>query len=112
MGRNAIVAGTGFDGRAEIIRQHVRDGMPVHLRREPSNPHDPNAVAVLIAIPRLFGLFGQRLAQIGYIKAGAAKGVAAKIDAGVRVQGVVESFFAPEDKDFPRVSLRLEWPGG
>jgi hypothetical protein len=109
MGKDAIVAGTGFEGRAKIIRQHVREGTPVKLRREPSNPHDPNAIAVLIAVPHMFGLFGARDACIGYLKSGAAKGLAPKIDAGTEVSGVVRSFYAPPEQEHPRVSLRLEW---
>lgn len=110
MGTDAIVAGTGFDGRGEVIRAHVREGMRVQLQREPSNPHDPNAVAVLIPVPRLFGLLGRGAVQIGYIKARAAKSIAAKMDAGVEVTGFVKSFYAPPGRKFPRVSLRLEWP--
>lgn len=110
MGTNAIVAGTGFEGRAAVVRAHVREGMSVRLQREPSNPHDPNAVAVFVPVPRLFGLLGRGFAQIGYIKARAAKSVAARMDAGVQVTGHVESIYAPPGKDFPRVSLRLEWP--
>lgn len=109
MGKDAIVAGTGFEGRAGIIRKHCKNGMPVQLRREPRNPHDPNAIAVFISTPRLFGLLGQSNTQIGYIKAAAAKGLAAKIDAGTEVSGFVKSFYAPDDADHPRVSLRLEW---
>ena len=109
MGKDAIVAGTGFEGRAEVIRKHVKEGMPVQLRRDPSNPHDPNAIAVLILVPRLFGLLGQSLTQIGYIKAGAAKGLAARIDTGTEIFGFVKSFYAPNGLDHPRVSLRLEW---
>ena len=109
MGRDAIVAGTGFEGRAEIIRKHCKNGMPVLLRRDPSNPHDSNAITVFISVPRLFGLLGQSPTQIGYIRAAAAKGLAAKIDAGTEVSGSVKSFYAPSGIDHPRVSLRLEW---
>lgn len=109
MTKEAIVAGTGFEGRAEVIRRHVRSGMLVQLRREPSNPHDPNAVAVLVEVPRLFGLLGRGLAEIGYLKSGAATNIAAKIDSGIEVTGRITSFYAPVGKDHPRVSLRLEW---
>ena len=110
MGKDAIVAGTGFEGRAEIIRKHVKNGMPVLLLREPTNPHDPNAIAVLISVPRMFGLLGNSQVQIGYIKASAAKGLAAKMDSGTKVTGYVNSFYAPGGIEHPRVSLRLEWP--
>lgn len=83
--------------------------MPVHLRREPGNQHDSNAIAVLIAVPRFGGLFGQSMVQIGFVKAAAAAKLAQQMDAGARVSGVVKSFFAPSGQDHPRVSLRLEW---
>ena len=59
MSRKAIVAGTGFEGRAAIIRKHCRPRMPVTLRREPKNAHDPNAVAVMLVVPRVGGLLGK-----------------------------------------------------
>jgi hypothetical protein len=114
MGKDAIVAGTGFlnpDGssRVQLIRKHCKNGMPVQLKRDPTNPHDSNAIAVLISVPRMFGLLGQSLAQIGFIKAPAAKGLAAKMDAGTSLTGYVKSFYAPIDIEYPRVSLRVEW---
>lgn len=110
MGKDAIVAGTGFEDRADVIRKYVVNGMPVQLRRDPTNPYDSNAIAVLISVPRLFGLLGRSQLQIGHIKASAAKSVAAKMDSGVLVRGFVKSFHAPSGLDHPRVSLRLEWP--
>ena len=110
MGKDAIVAGTGFEGRGEIIRKYVKEGTVVQLVREPLNSHDPNAIAVFISVPRLFGLLGRSQLQIGYVKAGAAQGLAAKMDGGTSVSGHVKSFYAPSGIDHPRVSLRLEWP--
>jgi HIRAN domain len=110
MGRDAIVAGTGFEGRADVIRFHVRAGMRVQLKREPGNPHDANAIAVFISVPVLFGLLGKRPMQIGYVKAAAASTLAEKMDAGVEITGFVKSFYAPKGREHPRVSLRLEWP--
>lgn len=114
MGKAAVVAGTGFrnqDGsqRNKLIRKYVRDNLPVYFRREPSNEHDENAIAVLIKVPSLFGLLGTSLKQIGYIKAGAAKSLAKKLDAGEEIKGYVNSFYAPPQKDYPRVSLWLEY---
>ena len=110
MGRDAIVAGTGFEGSASLIRRYVREGMPALLRRDRTNAYDLDAVAVLIAAPRKLGLLGTSHRQIGFIKAGAAKGIAAKIDSGTPVSAYVKSFHAPAGLDHPRVSLRLEWP--
>jgi hypothetical protein len=107
MGRNVIVAGTGFEGRASIIRRHCRNGQNVSLRREPNNEHDSNAIAVCIETPVLFGLLGKRFQKIGYIKAAAADGLAEQMDRGLKVTARVASFHAPSGWDHPRVSLTL-----
>ncbi|MCW8917162.1 MAG: HIRAN domain-containing protein [Magnetovibrio sp.] len=109
MGRNSIVAGTGFEGRAQIIRKHCKEGLFVQLIREPNNPHDPNAIAVHLSVPKFFGLMGQTSKKIGYIKASTAKSLAKKMDAGMAVRARIKSFYAPSGKDIPRVSLRLDY---
>ena len=83
MGRNVILAGTGFHNRASIIRRYCHDGLKAVLKREPDNPHDPIAISVFIEVSRLFGLLGRGLQQIGYIKASAAKGLAKRMDEGL-----------------------------
>lgn len=108
MGRAAVVAGTGFEGRAEIIRRYCRENMEVVLRREPGNVHDQNAIAVYIPAPRLWGLLGSSLRRIGFIKSSVAKSLAPKMDSGLVVSGCVNSFYAPPGFDSPRVSLWLE----
>ena len=108
MGRQAIVAGTGFEGRADIIRNYCRDGLHVELRREPDNRHDPDAIAVYIETPGILG-FGRRMRQIGYIKAPAADKLAKRIDGGLQIAAFVSSFYAPPGRDHPRVSLTLEY---
>ena len=81
--------------------------MPVVLTREPHNPHDPNAVAVYIEVARLGGILGRSLKQIGYIKASTAKSLAKAMDCGAKVAGHVKSFWAPDDREFPRVTLEI-----
>ena len=103
----AVVAGTGFEGRAETIRKYCRDGLPVRLVREPNNPHDPNAIAVYLEFPRL--LFGVAKEQIGYIKAPRASKLHKRLDDGEIPSAQVASFYAPPDKEFPRVSLDIEF---
>lgn len=109
MGRRAIVAGTGFEGRAAVIRRHCRDGIAVDLQREPNNRYDPEAIAVRIQVPVLFGLLGTSWKRIGYIKASAADGLAKHMDNGMKISGRVASFYAPPGKNFPRVSLELDY---
>jgi hypothetical protein len=109
MTRTAIVAGTGFEGRDKIIRKHCRAGVPVFLRRDPSNKHDPNAVAVLLDVPRVGGLFGSTRKQIGFIKAHTAKSLSKRLDQGEEIKGSVKSLYAPEGRDFPRVTVELDY---
>jgi len=109
MGKSAIVAGTGFEGRALIIQRHCEEGKEVILKREPNNKHDENAIAVYFQVPRLFGLLGTAEKQIGYIKANTAKSLAKKMDSGKQVKGHVKSFYSPEGREHPRVTLELEY---
>ncbi len=107
MRKTAILAGTGFEGREAIIRSHCRDGMTISLVRDPYNPHDPNAVAVYIDVPRVGGLLGSSRRQIGFIKASTAKSLAKAMDSGRRISGYVKSFWAPDDYEFPRVTVEI-----
>jgi len=107
--RNLILAGTGFNNRAPIIRRYCHNGMKAVLKREPKNPHDSNAIAVFIEVPRLFGLLGRSLRQIGYIKAATAKSLAKRMDEGLSIQARIASFYAPLDRDYPRVTLEIAY---
>lgn len=109
MGRTANVAGTGYknsdcSNRRYIIRRFVRKNMHVTLHR---GPHDINAVAVYVSAPRLFGLLGTTLKQIGYLKASAAINIAKKIDTEESLTGRTGSYCAPPGEAHPRVSLVL-----
>ena len=109
MGRTTKVVDTGYkdsDGssRRNIIRRFVRENMPVTLRLE---PHDINAVAVYVSAPRLFGLLGTTLKQIGYLKSSAVISLAKQMDMGESLTGRVGGYHAPPGKDLPKVSLVL-----
>lgn len=113
MERNSIVAGTGFknsDGsdRSAFIRKYCGDRSRFELRRDPNNQHDANAVAVFMAVPGFLG-FGSRMVQIGHLKATLAAKVAPLLDAGTEVAAKLASFYAPDEKTFPRVSLSISW---
>ena len=107
MKKAAIVAGTGFEGRASVIRKHCHVGTEVVLEREPDNMNDSNAIAVYLKVPKFGGLFGTGLTKIGYIKKGTAKSLAKAMDAGTNITGHVESFYAPPGRDYPRVTLEI-----
>jgi len=106
-----IVAGTGHEGRAKFIRLMSKK-TPVRLIREPKNEHDLNAIAVeaniTIPIPLTFGLIKWWL-QIGYLKQSAAKRYAPKMDAGKRPVVKVDSMWAPQKEEWPRVTLSIEF---
>lgn len=114
MAKPVVVVGTGFrnpDGRnrADLIRRHCKPGMLLHLIREPTNPHDANAVAVHIDTPKVLGIFGGSRVQIGYLREGVARSVAKRLDAGNRVTGVITSMHAPAGFEHPRVSAELTY---
>ncbi len=106
--RTAILTGTGYEGRDKIIKRHCREGLPVVLKREPRNEYDENAIAAYLVTPKLFGLLGNSKKMIGYIKANTAKSLAKKMDAGSSVTGEVKSYYAPENRDHPRVTVYLD----
>ena len=105
----AIVAGTGFEGRDQLIRMRCKQGAAVDLVREPANAHDPNAIAVYLHSTGLFGLIKRR-DHIGYVKASRAAGMANKLDSGSMkvLRCFVASFYAPENDKIPRVSLTIQ----
>ena len=109
-GVRAIVTGIGFEGRADRIRRHCREGMPLQLRREPNNVHDKDAITVYMQCSRLFGLL-KSWESMGYIKAARADGLAPKLDSGsyTVTSATVVSFYAPVGRDHPRVSVQIEF---
>ncbi len=107
MRKNITVAGTSYEGRDRIIRSHCKNGAVVFLKRDPRNKFDENAIAVYLRVPILFGLLGSIQRQIGFVKTSAAKNLAKKMDSGVQISGVVDSFYAPKGKKAPRVSVEI-----
>ncbi|PCI23234.1 MAG: hypothetical protein COB62_00085 [Piscirickettsiaceae bacterium] len=107
MRKNAIVAGIGFDGREKIIRVHCREGTKVILKRDPTNKYDENAIKVYLKTNVLFGLLGTKLKQIGFIKANTAKSLAKKMDDGILLSASVDTYWAPSEKEHPRVTIEV-----
>jgi hypothetical protein len=103
---SAVVAGTGFDGRATRVRAFAHPGTPVELRREPDNPHDENAVAVYLLVKRWYTLFRPVAMHVGYLKRQRAATLAKKMDGGIAIKEakVVSTYKA--DKH-PRVSIQV-----
>lgn len=102
---NAIIAGTSYEGRAYVIKKHIKPGMQIVLKREPKNRYDKNAIAVYLMVPVLFGLLGKSAKKIGYIQANRAKTLAPKMDNGFIPIAKVASFFFYDDTYEPRVSI-------
>lgn len=105
------VKGTGFnnpDGssRSLLIKRFVKEGVSVLLVPEPSNPHDPNAIAVFIEVKRWFR--GWCRYQIGYVSTHWAKSFTKRFAKGGTIEeAYVRSYHAPVDRDFPRVSIEV-----
>ena len=102
-----IVAGTGFEGRSEVIRAMCKDGQRVDLVRESDNKHDSEAVAVYLVSKTLISVNKR---QIGYFPDNANKPkVVRHLDGGGSVSAEVASFFCPKGRDHPRVSVKFEY---
>lgn len=114
------IAGTGYEGRGELIRRHCRDGAAVQLTREPNNPHDSNAIAVTMNCGWM-GAPRWKWKSIGYINAKRAASLAKQLDSGTRTlhRAMVSSYWAPNGgrgrdgrftatPPWPRVTLEIE----
>jgi single-stranded-DNA-specific exonuclease len=69
---NTKVVGVSFEGRQDVAAG-LREGAALHLRRDPANAYDPNAVGVF------FGTL-----QIGFLRKPIAARIAPNIDGGER----------------------------
>jgi hypothetical protein len=69
----------GYPGTFHKLAQRAADRYPkCKLRREPDNPHDPNAIAVVV---------GRR--KVGHLPRGTAEWLAPRLDAGEDITAVV-----------------------
>ena len=78
------VTGTSFDGRQnvlELLAKYHPELISVKLIREPQNPYDRNAVAVVAEVR------GKVKAKLGYLSQAVAAVVAAMMDKGLTVTG-------------------------
>jgi hypothetical protein len=97
--RIAGVAGAArFHGEA-LASDAAEPGSPLELRRDPGNPHDPNAIAVYLC-PAHPG------AQVGWVPRAVAEEIAPAIDAGEPYAAIVlrEQRASPRD---PRTGLTM-----
>jgi hypothetical protein len=95
--RVAAVAGAGQHHAAALATDAVAPGRPLELRRDPDNPHDPNAIQVHPAAG------GE---QVGWVPRELAAELAPDLDAGRRWSAVVlrEQRRSPRD---PRDGLTM-----
>ena len=105
---NAIVAGTGFYKPHLVGTYLCCAGTAVQLRREPSNAHDRNAIAVCVRDP-IIGLI-PRWTKMGHLKAPLAARLAPKIDAGLVLEAKVMSVWNAEGLEHPRISIVISTP--
>ena len=96
--RIAGVAGAAAHHPQALASEAAAPGRPLALRRDPDNPHDPNAIAVETA--------GAPAEQMGWVPRSVAAELAPDIDAGERWTAVVlrEQRASPRD---PRSGLTM-----
>jgi len=94
--RVAGVAGAGLHHADALQDPGAAPGEPLTLRRDPANPHDPNAIAVLTASG----------AQLGFVPREVAEALAPRLDAGEPHAAIVlrEQRATPRD---PRTGLTM-----
>jgi hypothetical protein len=92
----AAVAGAGRHHAEALEAEDVGPGRPLELRRDPDNPHDPNAIAV----------HAPGGPQVGWVPRELAEQLAPELDAGREVSAVVlrEQRASPRD---PRRGLTM-----
>ena len=90
------VAGAAQHHADVLARDDVAPGRPLELRRDPANPHDPNAIAVHAASG----------GQIGWVPRALAEELAPRLDAGEPFSAVVlrEQRASPRD---PRTGVTM-----
>lgn len=106
----AFVAGAHLPERQAAIRL-IDANLPdvaVSLVREPENPYDSNAVAVVCTLPGPHGGPG-RTVQIGYIKAALAAEIAPGMDSGAMQWAAGISAVSPSKSG--KLNVRLELIG-
>jgi hypothetical protein len=86
--RVASVAGAAAHHAEALSGEGAEPGRPLELRRDPANPHDPNAIAVHVASGE----------QLGWVPREVAADVAGAFDAGEAWSAIV----LRERRDSPR----------
>jgi hypothetical protein len=94
--RVAAVAGAGRHHAEALESEDVGPGRPLELRRDPDNPHDPNAIAV----------HAPGGPQVGWVPRKLAEELAPDLDAGREVSAVVLREQRPSPRD-PRRGLTM-----
>jgi len=61
----------------------------------------------VLPVPRFFGLFGARQAQIGLLDP-KTETMLTKMGPGEERRAIVKSVYAPEEKDNPRVTILID----
>lgn len=78
-----VSSGSDPIGR-QLAVSRLRPGQQLTLRREPRNPHDPNAIAVWATLKRF--IFLDYTIQLGYLTSDVAQEWAEEMDRGADVR--------------------------
>jgi hypothetical protein len=112
MARTVSVSGTdeinaNGRARADLIRRHCRPGRSVEFVVDRKRIDAPDAVGVFVRVPRLFGLLGSSLQQVGYLRSDPDDRLAHKVLRGHGITGRVASVFTATGARAPRLSVEL-----
>lgn len=103
---NVRVVGVTFEGRQDIIKR-LHGDEPCRLEPEPTNAYDPNAIAVMVALP-------DGVQQIGYLPKDIAAIVAPHLDGENLMCHITEltgGFMIDDDQEAALgVRLHIELP--
>jgi hypothetical protein len=97
------VAGTTYNDRQSILAR-LSGKEPVRIQPEPDNPHDKNALAVLVALP------DGTIAHCGYVPKDLASQIAPWLEGEAMMSRILEIVggFEMSDGDLAALGLRIE----
>lgn len=95
------LAGVSFEGRQSVVTR-LTEGTPLRLVREPDNPYDTNAIALMDPIGDQVGFFNRRLAAA----------LASEVDAGVSYSVTVTEVTGGEEERSRGVNVLVQRSDG
>lgn len=97
---DCLVAGVAYEGRSEVVTRYVRPGCLFYFVREPQNPYDPNAVAIIV----------NEGYSIGYLPREVAEKIAPLLDQGCKYVAHCKRIYEGKHQNIPVLLARIYRP--